>query len=1353
MLVVGASLFTVVATDADTGDDGRIEYSLTSHTTVFSVESTTGIIRLKSALDSETLNTYSVNVEAIDQSSGTKLTGAVSLTVNVLDVNEFTPQCTNVVFKQLTPPNAITDLIHTLDCVDNDIGVNGQITYSFLTGNTNSDFAVAANGDITVANLLSQLTYDLEIQASDNAGSPLSSVLYVYISVASDPVFINLPHPMDINEATTIGTLIYTVTGSSATASKTFSIISGNGDNKFSMNTYTGAIYLLNLLDRETTPSYVLTIRISDAISGTSADSTLTLTVTDSNDNTPTFPNDFYNIPIVESVTPTTEIIDIAASDADDGVNKDLVYTIASGDPGGVFSVNLAGKLILDTALDVETTSSYTLIVTASDGGTPSLTGTTTCYVTISDVDEFPTEFLSAAAGSIYTKSLSEDTAIGSKVFNVSARDLDVTADIAYSITGGNDGSFLIDQYTGDIYLSKLLDRETVASYSLTIQADNGLGDTPTATLNIQVTDVNDNQPQFTPSTGSYNVDENEAIGAMITTIVCNDADDGLNQDLIYTIVGGNTGTAFRLDATTIEVNSALDYETVSQYILVVEAKDQGVPVRSASMSLIINVNPIYPLPKHIATTDTINIIESTSLGTIIYDDDATVLGALEGTSALPGDLEYIIQTGNGDGKFLIDEHSGEIRVVGALDRDTTASYSLLIKAVNRNDPTKTDFLLLTVTLGDINDITPTFGSSVYTFSVDEDAALFAAVNTVAASDDDDGVNKVLTYSIVAGENMVHFDIAAATGVISVNSALDAAIQSTYFLTVSAVDGGTPPLTGTCQVQITVNDLNDKTPTFSVPSYNLSLSEVAAISSTVFQFRADDADTGPNSILTYNIASGNGDLRYTLDPITGDLLIAGILDRETTDSYILSVDATDSGIPINTGNTILYITIVDANDNDPDVTGGVGSFTIPRTSGTGTSITTITATDADINENGAIEFYIVSGDPDSLFYIDSNTGVITTSNILTTASDTNDLVVHVVDKGSTRNTAIVTVQVTVDPPIGATPSDYNATVSEDAIVNTGIVTVAPDPVHVPGATIHFTILNGDSNNDLSINLLNGLISTAKLLDYSVKSDYYITIYVEDQGDPTKTYNKAVHITVIDVNNNNPVFTIPTQTISVVENSPVGLSIATAIATDKDAGAFGTITYEIDPTNTVAISLVSVDNNGEIQLISSPDYETITFFSFFVYAKDGGTPTLSDTATINVNIINVNDVDPSAAINTPSGYFSFECPTNANTNDVITLLTPADFGMVPLATDTVQYITMNDRGVFDFNSTSGEFFVRDSQYLYVQTRYVMWVVLRVQSISGDANGTSAMIRVDSLTPNYHLVVLKHSVTGDVLEAQR
>ena len=147
-------MFTVVATDADTGDDGRIEYSVTSHTTVFSVESSTGVIRLKSTLDSETLNTYSVNVEAIDQSSGTKLTGAATLTVNVLDVNEFTPQCTNVVFKQLTPPIAITDLIHTLDCVDNDIGVNGQITYSFVSGNTNSDFAVATNGAITVANLL-----------------------------------------------------------------------------------------------------------------------------------------------------------------------------------------------------------------------------------------------------------------------------------------------------------------------------------------------------------------------------------------------------------------------------------------------------------------------------------------------------------------------------------------------------------------------------------------------------------------------------------------------------------------------------------------------------------------------------------------------------------------------------------------------------------------------------------------------------------------------------------------------------------------------------------------------------------------------------------------------------------------------------------------------------------------------------------------------------------------------------------------------------------------------------------------------------------------------------------------------
>lgn len=1321
--------------------------------TVFSIEPTTGIIRVASMLDSETLTTYTIGIKSIDQSTATKRTSQTTLTINVDDVNEFHPSCTNVASVSLTPPVTVSDVIHTIGCSDNDVGVNGQITYSFVSGNTNSDFSLAANGDIVVAKPLGQPSYNLEILASDQAGTPKTSVLRVKVTVVSDPTFNVLPDAVDVNEATSIGTIVYTVTGNSATASKTFSIQSGNDANKFSINAYTGAVYLLNKLDRETTASYTLTMRITDAISWTFEEATLTVHVLDANDVKPAFTNDFFNIPIVENLAPNTEIISLAATDTDLGLNAELTYHILNGDPGGDFLLNAAGKLVLNSALNSETTSSYTLIVTAEDGGTPALTGTTTCYITISDFDEFPTEFLSTAPGGIYSQSLSEGTPIGSKVFTVSAQDLDTSATISYSITAGNDGSFIIDQNKGGIFLSKLLDRETTASYSLTIQANNGLGGSTTATMNIQVTDENDNQPQFTPSVGTFNVDENEALGAMITTIVCSDADDGVNANLLYKITGGNTGNAFRLDGLALEVNSALNFETTSQYIIVVEAKDQGTPPRSSSTSIIIGVNPIYPEPSYIAGTDTLNIIESTDLGIIIYDCDATKDGAVEGTTGAPADLKYTIQSGNTNGKFFIDPYSGEIQVVGSLDREATASYSLLIRAENRNDAAKTDFLVLTINLNDVNDIVPIFGSAEYLFSVDETVTTNTLVGTIVATDNDEGTNSAITYTITAGENNAHFSLDPATGVIKSNSVLDASTQSLYYLTVSALDGGSPSLTGTSKVKITVNDINNQSPAFSQPLYSLSLSELTAVSDVIFPFRATDGDTGPNRILTYSIGSGNGDFRFQIDPATGDLTLAGILDRETTDNYLLVIRATDSGLPINTGTTSLTIVITDANDNDPVITSG--SFiplTISRTSTTGTSITTITASDADIGANGQIEFFIISGNTDSLFKIQTISGEIKTIGNLAPASDVYNLIIHAIDKGSTRRTATATVQITVDPPLTPVVNDYSFTVSEDATVGTTIGTVAPDPIHAPGATIHFTIRSGDTNNDLAIVLNNGLIKTNKLLEHSLKSVYYITVYVEDQGNTALKYNKAVRITVTDMNNHNPVFTVSSKTISVVENSPVGLSLFTVTANDADSGAFGTVSYEIDPANTIATGMISIDAGGKLSLKSLPDFETITSFSFFLYAKDGGTPSLSGISTININIIDVNDVDPNSPT-TSSHYFSLECPTNAINNDVIATLTPLDFGIATAPTDTIQYITMNSGGVFDFKSPSGNLYVRNSKYLYDQSRYIMWVVLRVQSATAIANGTSAMIRVDSLTPNKHLVVLKHTVTADSLEAQR
>ena len=182
-------------------------------------------------------------------------------------------------------------------------------------------------------------------------------------------------------------------------------------------------------------------------------------------------------------------------TDTDLGTNADLTYSITNGNAAGKFSIDASGVLSLADTLDAETTQSYTLTIQAVDNGSSQLTGTTVAVIKVTDVDEFTPQFI--AVGGAYTISLAENQALGSLVFTVQAQDQDINTTITYSITAGNDGSFVIDQTTGDIFLAQYLDRETTPSYSLTIVANNGQGDTASASLDITVTDINDNDPQL----------------------------------------------------------------------------------------------------------------------------------------------------------------------------------------------------------------------------------------------------------------------------------------------------------------------------------------------------------------------------------------------------------------------------------------------------------------------------------------------------------------------------------------------------------------------------------------------------------------------------------------------------------------------------------------------------------------------------------------------------------------------------------------------------------------------------------------------------------------------------------------
>ncbi|XP_033745663.1 LOW QUALITY PROTEIN: protocadherin Fat 4-like [Pecten maximus] len=1344
---IGTSVTAAVATDTDVGNDGVIKYSLNTFGTVFNIDASNGDIYLASNVDRETTPSYVVVVHGIDQSGTTKKTGSVSITINIDDTNDNTPSCTSTVLFQELTSVSVNDVVDSLTCNDADTGVNAALTYTITSGNTNTDFAISGAGVVTVANLPSQTDYQLQIVVSDTGATPLSTTVYVTIKVYVVPTFTVLPTTESVIESTAIGTLIHTVLVTTASGLQSFQITSGNADSKFSINAISGKIFLYGSLDRETTSSYSLVIRVTDTVSTLNADATLTITVTDFNDVTPSFANSFYSLSVVENVVTGTVIQNLAATDTDAGVNADLTYSIASGNAEGKFAISTAGVLSTANTLDAETTQSYTLVITVNDNGATKLTGTTTVYATVTNVDEFPVTF--GVAGNAYTSTLAEDTATGTTFFTVTAQDQDINTVMSYAITAGNGaGIFVIDSVTGEIILSDFLDRETAASHSLTITADNGAGTTLDATLDITVSDVNDNDPDFSPSfVYTFNVDENQLAGITVGTVTSSDIDSGVNANLVLSIVGGNTGTAFQLVGSDIELIGTLDFETTPSYILLIESLDQGTPARSSTATVNIAVNPIYAQPQTAVTNDAVTIAENTGLNTAIYDMDATVLGAVEGAA---GDLKYVIQSGNAEGKFSVSLYTGVLTVAGALDRETTASYVIVIRAENRNDATKRDTVSVSITLTDINDNDPVFGPTSYTWSIDEGLAINSSPGTVIATDADSGTNAAIIFSIVAGEGNSDFTVDSTTGIVSTTVILNAATQASYLLTVNAVDSGTTQRTGSCSVIITVNDINDQVPTFSQTTYNYDISEGVGVSETVFSFYAADSDTGANGRVNYNIISGNAALKFTLGSTDGQLVMANTLDRESLSSYVLVVEATDSGTTPNTGTTTFSVTVTDINDNSPVFATNPYTATVLRTAAASTAVTTVVATDADAGTNSDLRYSILSGNPDNLFHVDSISGVVKTLGTLSAAADSHALVIQAEDQGVAYRSATTTLSVTVDPINSPAVSDLTFTVSESVAVNYPVGTVSTNPVHAAGATVDFTIISGNQAGHFQIGLTDGHITNINSLDYETTTDFYLVINLKDTTDPTLDYDKNIHIVVTDSNDLTPVINPTSYTTPLVENSPIGVTVLQVTATDGDSGTNAQMTFEIFSAVPLASTYLQIDNNGIVTVKQEIDYETVTTIVFEVLVKDGGTPINTATAAVTVNVINV--LDTATVTGSASHFFSLECATEASNADVIRTLTGTDFGLTVGATDTLAFLTLSSGGVFTVGSSSGDFSVQDQTYLFSESRYFMDVIAEMTTAANVVTASSGLIRIDTFVATTSVVVLTHSVDVTTVSAQ-
>ncbi|CAL1540461.1 unnamed protein product [Lymnaea stagnalis] len=1319
-LAYGTLITTVAATDLDHGNDGILTYSIGSGP--FMIDSSTGKVTVTGDLNRESQTVYTITVLAVDKGT-TPRTGTLTLTVNINDVNDNAPSCVpdSYVGSVLESATVGTN-VASLSCTDADAdpaSLNNALTYSITTGDTGL-FTVDGSGVVTIksgATLDREATasYTLVVSVVDKATSgklTSSATVSVIILDVNDnaPTFTPLPSP-SVAENTALGTTIATVSDTISTIGPLLSVIllypcleqlvysisGGNTEGKFYIDPALGNVMLISSLDYETTQSYSLQITIADKGSpAKSASGTITVTVTDINDKPPVCASSLYSATVAENSV-STSVVTVSCPDTE--TVGTVTYSITSGDASSYFSINTAsGEISISSsaAINYETTQSYLLGITASDGVN---SATTTVKVIVTDVNEYNPQFSPAGP---FAATVSENSAIGTTVLTVSATDSDTFDTVKiYTITGGDTYSkFMIDSTTGVIKLQGLLDHETVGTYTLFLKVQDSGAQSSLTTLDVTVGDVNDNSPVCLNTPAVVAVDENVS-PQTIYTPTCSDLDTAATPILVYSIQSGNNGV-FTIDTATgaVSLQLGLDYETATSHQLVIHVDDQGSPAKTVTFNININVNPVNefnPVFTSSGNYGPYNIVENTAIDTSVAQVSATDAdkGLKQGT------VYYSIIGGDAQGQFGIDQATGVLKVVKALDREAVASYVLTVRAKDDEPGSAAQRSVdatVSITVNDYNDNTPVFNPSVYTVDIIESAMYGPAVvlKTLTVQDDDAGINAATTITILSGNGESKFSISGKNLILS--GQLDYEITKSYELVLEVTDGGTPSLKSAGRVIVNVLPDNDQAPLMTTASTTKSIPEDTSVGTLIFDADATDIDAGNDGKITYSIASGVSNYEFVIDSSTGELYVGSQLDYDTSpNTYSIIIKATDGAgaSDASTSTVSLSIILTDVNDHWPQFALTMFNFNTKENVGVGTTVGTVVATDHDSGLNGALTYTKVLGNGFNYFDIDQTTGIVTTTDAIDyEAFKVFYLTVTAHDGGTPSLTSNGLVKITVlnmndnDPVI--VPVDFAVVMSESSVVGSSALSYATTDQDTKIDTYSLVT----ANSYFQINSVNGEVTTKAALDRETLASHILYIRIQDlstSNDATiRSSTATLTVIVSDVNDNNPVIT-GTYTPSVSEDSSINTLVLTITATDPDANENAQLTYSITAGNTG--NAFKIDSTGRVLINTVLDRETTASYTLTIVVRDKGSPPLSDQIDAIITITDVNDNTPIFSL----AAYTFNINENSNTGTAVGTVTAtdADAGVNAALTYSFDSFTTGTSSHFAISGSTGAITVASS----------------------------------------------------------
>ncbi|XP_064636438.1 protocadherin-1-like isoform X2 [Lineus longissimus] len=666
---------------------------------------------------------------------------------------------------------------------------------------------------------------------------------------------------------------------------------------------------------------------------------------------------------------------------------------------------------------------------------------------------------------------------------------------------------------------------------------------------------------------------------------------------------------------------------------------------------------------------------------------------------------------------FSINNRTSVLKTRQPIDRDTLCDVSLCCNHFERCS------LDLTISVGpaqywqtikvhveveDINDNRPTFEINPVTLKIPETSAVGSEFHLQTATDPDAGNNSILSYSIVDPDKIFELRVAESFSTelyLVVNKTLDRELTASHQVRVIARDHGVPPQTSQLLVIIEIQDANDNAPVFLQRPYEVRVKENVTIGTSIVKVEAVDEDAGNNGKIIYSIRARPSEKvsqLFRIDADSGEIFTQGELDYEDTTVYNIPIMARDKGANSFPVNNWVNVYVDDVNDHSPEITVNfltdAGRAEVSESASLGTFVAHILVKDPDKGKNAEVTCTIDSkqfrlqpmGQDEPNQY-----KLVTNATLNRENRSEHEIMIMCSDNGDPPLRVVTTLVIFVTDANDNKPNfprkTYTVEVFENNTIGDFLLQVsASDTDSGDNGKITYSI-NKKGKKFVRVEPDNGKIYASKSFDREKNDQIQFQVIATDGGKPSQSASATVIIKISDKNDNPPVFK-KKFSFDVAESVKPHTNIGNISAEDPDVGVNQEVSYSL--LYNYASEVFDMNSKGVITTKKELDREHRAVYELVVLARDNGKERLSSTATVRINVTDVNDCQPDIHFPSSSNntvYISYLEPVD----HVITRInaTDADSGLNSKLTYVIK--SGNSDGIFRIDPDTGEIKVAKS----------------------------------------------------------